>query len=228
MIKKIILKSTGLTILCCLIAGVIVGLHYEDLQCGLITGGIPFIISLLVFLFLKIFKVQNENIYFLTPVILTLLVSLVILLKWQPSYDFSIYSGAKRKIPIGILMNFERWEFQANIMRLIYNILVIVSTASSIYVAMKIKDFDEILQTESDKRKKEYRFTKWAAFISAFCIGIISAFNFGEKANNFRVAWRNMHTAIIKYEELPEYSINDLIEAYNQSEKIIGDVKPSP
>jgi hypothetical protein len=66
------------------------------------------------------------------------------------------------------------------------------------------------------------------AALAAIAIALVSTFELSAKSNNFRNGWRLLHAAIMRYEEEPDYSVEKLIEAYEQAEKLIGDVKATP
>lgn len=207
--------SLVISVFTSLVVGSILGFQMNDLKLGITTGIFSLIGFGLMLLIFYLFKVKNDNFYLIFPVLISIVTYIIMELFGHPAIAYSIYKNAPRQIPFGILVNFERWSFQADIMRLFYNVLAVIGTGSSIIVAMRVKD-------DGDK------LTRWIAFTAAFTIGIISAFNFGDKANNFRNAWREMHTAILRYEADSTYTINNLIDEYEKAEKLVGDVKPDP
>lgn len=133
------------------------------------------------------------------------------------SYNCGQYkpSAANREVPEQILDNFKVWSFQASLLRLLHILLGLVATICSVLVAMDLKHIDA-------ERKK------WLAFSAAVSFSILSAFDLGDKANRTRTAWREMNTALIKYQEGVDTSKAKLIDMYEQAEMTIGDVKPNP
>ncbi|MGA7720480.1 MAG: hypothetical protein WCA84_04810 [Ignavibacteriaceae bacterium] len=205
--------NLSISLLISIVVGAVVGFRISDLKAGVFAGLISFILNILILVI--VVKADKEK-YFI-PISILGFILVITTMSWisQPTFQNSLYLYAKRKIPIGILVNFERWEFQANLLRFIYDLIALIAASASILVTLRLKDNkDKIL--------------RYAAYVSALSLGTITAFNLGEKANNFRNAWRNMHTAIIKYEELPDFSVEELIKSYDLSEKMIGDVKPDP
>jgi len=66
--------------------------------------------------------------------------------------------------------------------------------------------------------------TKVASFIATLCIGTLSAFNIGGKADSMRRAWRHVTLAVIRFRSEPNFSIADLTKAYDTGEQLVGDV----
>src|SRR5690606_1826865 len=112
-----------------------------------------------------------------------------------------------------ILLQLDRWALQASLMRITQIVLGLASIVCSLLVAMQINTF-------------KARTLKWLAFTSALSVGVLSSFGFGEKANNFRNAWRMLNTAVIRYEVAPDSTkLMELIDVYSEAEKVIGDVQ---
>ena len=118
----------------------------------------------------------------------------------------------KRKVPERILRVHRRWTRQVQVLRVTHSCLVIVATISSILASAGV--FKDTLGIPNP-----------LAVVAAISIGVVSAFTFGDKANNFRRAWRHLHAAIMRFEEEPEYTMEQLIQAYEDAEKLIGDVQ---
>jgi len=121
-----------------------------------------------------------------------------------------------KEIPKQIVDNFRIWEMQAGLLRALHIILGLVATASSIIAASSIK------KIQDSQAKAIF------SIIAAVSFSILSAFDLGDKANKERTAWRNMNTAIIRYQQGVDTSKANLIDAYEDAERTIGDVKPSP
>jgi hypothetical protein len=121
---------------------------------------------------------------------------------------------AQKGIPPLILENFRRWELIANSLRILQVGLGVIGTAA----ALLVTTFTSELGT--------FR-TKILTFVAAFCLGTLTAFDIGGKANQTRNAWREVAVAVIKYQhtKLPsEQAFDDLIAAYKRAEEIVGDV----
>lgn len=66
-------------------------------------------------------------------------------------------------------------------------------------------------------------YTKFFAFIAAISIAFLTSFNLTDKSNNTRNAWRLLNVAVIRYNK-GEIDKKGLIQAYDDGEKLIGDV----
>ena len=62
------------------------------------------------------------------------------------------------------------------------------------------------------------------AFIAAVSIALMTGFNLGEKSNNVRNAWRELNTAIMKFNSDEKVPKDEVLKAYSEGEKRIGDV----
>jgi len=62
------------------------------------------------------------------------------------------------------------------------------------------------------------------AFIAAVSIALMTGFNLGEKSNNVRNAWRELNTAIMKFNSDEKVPKDEVLKAYSGGEKRIGDV----
>lgn len=61
------------------------------------------------------------------------------------------------------------------------------------------------------------------AFIAAISISLLTAFNLGAKSNNVRNAWRQLNSAVIKFNRgLTDK--NGVIAAYEKGEELIGGI----
>ena len=109
--------------------------------------------------------------------------------------------------------NLNRWELVANSLRILHVTLGVIGTAAALIVTT--------FTTELEPRK-----TKACTLIAAFCIGTITAFDIGGKANQSRNAWRELTVAILKHKntEQTKESRDILIMAYKRAEEIVGDV----
>ncbi len=66
-------------------------------------------------------------------------------------------------------------------------------------------------------------YVKIFAFIAALSVAILTAFNLNTKSNNMRTAWRELNSAVMKYNS-EKMTDEQLIEEYRKSETLIGDV----
>lgn len=121
----------------------------------------------------------------------------------------------KRAIPDRITKIHRVWTRQARYFRAYHVSLVVLATASSILVSAGVL-------------KDSLGVANPLAIVAAIAIGLVSAFALGDKANSVRNAWRLLHAAIMRFEEEPEYTMEQLIKAYEEAEKLIGDVKATP
>lgn len=67
-------------------------------------------------------------------------------------------------------------------------------------------------------------YAKVFAFIAAISIALMTGFNLGEKSNNVRNAWRELNAAVIAFNSNEKISEEEVIKAYREGEKRIGDV----
>ena len=111
-----------------------------------------------------------------------------------------------------ILVYVRLWDFKANMLRSLHIFLGTLATFSSLFAASQIL-------SNSD-------YTGYAAifaFIAAISVALMTAFNLGEKSNNFRIAWRLLNVSVIRFNQnLCEK--NDVIDAYERGETLIGEV----
>jgi hypothetical protein len=63
---------------------------------------------------------------------------------------------------------------------------------------------------------------KILGFISALSLTVITTFNMSKKASNVLKAWRHLNKAYYRY-QAGIITIKDLIQAYDESEEMIGD-----
>jgi hypothetical protein len=116
----------------------------------------------------------------------------------------------ERTVPPEILQNLKRWAWIGNSLRILQILLGVVGTAAGLYVAT-FTDVDTQL-------------TKLATYVAALCLGIMSAFNVGGKADSVRRAWRHVTAACMLYRQDPEFPLAQLVRAYQEAEAMVGDV----
>lgn len=116
----------------------------------------------------------------------------------------------EREIPAEIKQSLRHWAYIGNTLRTIQIILGVIATAAGLYVAT----FTELNPS----------LTRIGTYIAAFCLGMLSAFNIGGKADSMRRAYRYLTAACILYKGDQSFSLNKLVEAYKEAEIIVGDV----
>lgn len=68
---------------------------------------------------------------------------------------------------------------------------------------------------------------KVCSFIAAVSLALLTAFDVGGKGNGARSAWRLLNSAVLAYENNPQFSIERLHADYIAGENLLGDVKYS-
>jgi hypothetical protein len=76
-----------------------------------------------------------------------------------------------------------------------------------------------VIQTGDSKQ-----YGQWLAFTSAGASAILALFNIESKGNRFRNAERLLTTALLRYDASDKKDLELLIKAYEDGERIIGDV----
>jgi hypothetical protein len=109
------------------------------------------------------------------------------------------------------------WSRQTNYLRTLHALLTFTATVCSFLVASKVTDNDSIVRP----------YISWVSFTAAVCIGILSAFDLGSKANRVRRAWRILNVSLMRYRK-GKLPIEELLNIYLQAEEIIGDVREEP
>jgi hypothetical protein len=119
--------------------------------------------------------------------------------------------NTKREVPQQVQGAIRSWGRQAAVIRSLHASLLVVASLFSILTASKY----------SDTRP-------WFAVIAACAVGILTATDLGVKANGIRNAWRHMNAAIAKYQNVDEFTMEQLIAAYEAAEALIGDLPSGP
>jgi hypothetical protein len=114
------------------------------------------------------------------------------------------------KLPV-ILEYLTHWERMSRDLRFIHVSLGTLATFFSLLAAAQIG----FIQDE---------YAKLFAFIAAISIALMTGFNLGEKSNNVRNAWRELNAAVIEFNSNDKVSEEEVIKAYREGEKRIGDV----
>jgi len=120
-----------------------------------------------------------------------------------------------RTAPGNITEALHAWGWQVPVLRTVHAILGIAAVLCSVLVAAKISTFAAAA-------------IQWLAFTAAGATGLLAAFDLGGKANRMRRAWRKLNAAVTLYEADGQISLEQLVQIYEQSEELIGDVKEVP
>ncbi|SRR6266699_2393583 len=123
-----------------------------------------------------------------------------------------------RQTPDRITKVIRSWGRKAVVLRWLHTGLVVIAVVTSISasagVALGFFDGSGFLSNVQSP----------LSVVAAIAIGLVSTFDLGTKANNFRNAHRVLRAAIMRYEEEAGYNVEDLIKAYESGERLIGDV----
>jgi uncharacterized integral membrane protein len=101
------------------------------------------------------------------------------------------------------------WKRGSDILRFLHIFIGTVAIVLTITVASKLVDASHW----------SFPLITWGAAIST---ALLTSFNLGEKSNNMRNAWRKLNAAKMNYEFDP--TAGTLVKAYEEGEKLIGDV----
>jgi hypothetical protein len=112
------------------------------------------------------------------------------------------------QVPPRIAKQLWIWSWQAKLLRFTQVFLGLLATIASMLVAAKMYPFEHI---------------EWFAFIAAASVALLSSLDLSSKANRMRDAWRLLNTAVMRYEN-SLLDVEGLFRAYEEGEKIIGDV----
>lgn len=116
----------------------------------------------------------------------------------------------QRELPV-ILRYLVQWEHMARDLRLVHVMLGVSATFFSLLAAAQIGSIQD-------------EYAKVFAFIAAVSIALMAGFNLGEKSNNVRNAWRELNAAVIAFNSNEKLSEEEVIKAYREGERRIGDV----
>jgi hypothetical protein len=111
-----------------------------------------------------------------------------------------------------ILQYLNMWGTNATRLRYIH---IFLGTFATFFALLAAADF-----WENDNGDN---YVRVFAFIAAISISMLTAFNLGAKSNNVRNAWRQLNSAVIKFNrELIDK--DSVIIAYEKGEELIGGV----
>lgn len=64
------------------------------------------------------------------------------------------------------------------------------------------------------------------AFVAALSTGLLTSLRVGDKARDVRNGWRHMEAALLRYQNSPEFTADQLIDAYVEGERLLGNAVP--
>jgi len=117
----------------------------------------------------------------------------------------------KPPIPEEIAANLKTWVWITNSLRILQVLLGVVGTAAALTATTFTTDLP-------------HPWTKVCMAVAAFCIGILTAFDIGGKADKTRQAWRQLTGAIMLYRYDDTFTLPKLVEAYEKAEDLVGGV----
>jgi len=120
-------------------------------------------------------------------------------------------SSGEKQVPPQIDQALKSWRLWSNLTRILHIGLGTMATVCSLLVAANLDSVDRVA-------------LQWTAFMAAVSAGLLTAFDLGTKANNFRTAWRKLNAAVIKFHQMPNFTLKELIEVYERGEETIGEV----
>lgn len=125
----------------------------------------------------------------------------------------------RRKVPKDIEDMLKGWSRRAQILRIIHVSVGLAAIILTITVASRIIDPNT---TETIHGVSIYSIVAWLAAVST---GVLTSLNIGTKSNGMRNAWRKLNEAKMRYQYESGFEEKDLIDAYKEGEKYIGDVE---
>jgi hypothetical protein len=113
-----------------------------------------------------------------------------------------------QQVPPRIAKQLWTWSWQAKFLRFTQVFLGLLATLASMLVAARKSPFENF---------------EWVAFLAAASVALLSSLDLSSKANRMRDAWRLLNAAVMRYEN-SLLDVEGLFKAYEEGEKIIGDV----
>jgi hypothetical protein len=120
-----------------------------------------------------------------------------------------------RQVPIEISKELAKWLRNSRLLRGAHLSLGTAAIVLSVLVASQIRSLDPVV-------------VSLLAAGSAIATGLLTGFDLGTKANQVRNAWRLLNSAVIEFQENPNYPVETLIATYSHGEQMIGDVRAEP
>jgi hypothetical protein len=117
----------------------------------------------------------------------------------------------KPPIPPEILSSLQSWDFWATTLYVVFIVLALAGTVCSIVVALFADKLPAIT-------------TRVLAGCAAISLGLIAAFNLGDRSNQLRRSWRALNAAIIEYRADDKYPFSELMKVYRVSGDIASTV----
>ena len=116
-----------------------------------------------------------------------------------------------REVPEEIQKNLHDWQLIANSLRILQMFLGVLGTVAALFVTSFTSEIG-------------VRWIKVCSFVAAISIAILSAFDVGAKADSTRRGWRHLTAAILRFKTDPNFTEQQLIDAYSEGEAMVGDV----
>lgn len=115
------------------------------------------------------------------------------------------------EVPPEILYRLKMWNRVSGWLRYLHISIGIIAIISSVTVAARLLD----VSSES---------MSWVAWLAAISSALLTSMNLGTKSNQTRKAWRDLNTAVLRFQNEEDFSIEKLVTAYENGEKTVGDV----
>lgn len=116
-----------------------------------------------------------------------------------------------KEVPQDIVEALRSWDRTAGQLRFAQVFLGVLGTSAALAVTTFTLELSPII-------------VKGLSFTAALCIGLITAFDLNGRANIVRRAWRHLNTVALRYRNVPEASLDSVVDAYSQAEEMLGDV----
>ena len=120
--------------------------------------------------------------------------------------------GIKRDVLIDLEKVLATWNRMAKSLQTLVVIMGIISVSGSLYVS-----------AFTDSEFLNSTWTRILSLATTLCLTLITTFNLSTKANNARNAWRHLNRSLYSFKS-NRISVDELIKAYDEGEKILGDV----
>ena len=118
----------------------------------------------------------------------------------------------ERTAPTGYRELLPVWHKLASGLQKSYVILGVLATVASLVVVAFTAELSDM-------------WIKILVMIPSLCLGLMTAFDLGNKANNARAAWRVLNAAVLSYENDETFTIQDLQKQYAAGEALLGEIK---
>jgi hypothetical protein len=131
--------------------------------------------------------------------------------KDRPIFEDVDTPGGERRAYQIIQNHLVSWNHQIHVLRIIYVIVGMAAISCNVLVTFGVGYFSS-------------NAVRWISLAGSISLWMLLAFGIAQESNRMRRAWRLLNTQMLKY-EAGKVGIDELINAYNEAEGIIGDVK---